>query len=118
MVEQADTGRRSLVAAGVQRTRTGLAHATAASKRALRRVRGGERPAIGERSEPVEPSPGDQLSASPPDLADADASVQHAWKHLRLMVAIVVTVAPVVTALISWRVRVRRARRRGGRLDP
>jgi hypothetical protein len=36
---------------------------------------------------------------------------------VRLVIAIVVTVAPVVTALISWRIRVSRARRRGHLVD-
>ena len=30
-----------------------------------------------------------------------------------MVIAIVVTVAPIVVALISWRIRVSRARRRG-----
>jgi hypothetical protein len=55
----------------------------------------------------------DDTGGSPTDLADADASVQRAWGRARLVIGIIVTVTPIVVALISWRVRVSRARRRG-----
>ena len=54
---------------------------------------------------------------SPTDLADADVTVQRAWRKVRLAIAIIVTVVPIVAALISWRIRVSRARRRGHLID-
>jgi hypothetical protein len=51
------------------------------------------------------------------ELAEADVSVQRAWRSVRLVIAIVVTVGPIVAALISWRIRVARARHRGLRID-
>jgi hypothetical protein len=117
MEERAETDGRAVVATGVQRTRAGLANAAAASRRAFRRVRRGGSPATRGGSGPGEPSPEGAIPAGPTDLADADVSVQRAWKHLRLTIAIIVTVAPVVAALISWRIKVWRARRRGRRLD-
>jgi hypothetical protein len=123
MAEQAQTDDTPAVSAGVQRARSGLAESTAGFRRALRRLRGRARSSAGEgqgpgEPPPGEPPPGDDSTASPPDLADADASVQRAWKHLRLVIVIVVTVAPVVAALISWRFRVWRARRSGQPVDP
>jgi hypothetical protein len=104
--------------AGVRRTRAGIAAVAAVPGRSLRRLRRHERSTTERGPEFGEASPVDEVPASPPDLADADVSVQRAWKHLRLTIAILVAVAPVVTALISWRIRVWRARRSGQPIDP
>jgi hypothetical protein len=117
VAEQAETDRTSVVSAGVQRARTGLADAGVATRRALGRFRGRRRSDIAATPEPAGTSAADDTLASPTDLADADLSVQRAWSNVRLALAIIVTVAPVVTALISWRIRVLRARRRGRFVD-
>jgi hypothetical protein len=117
VAEQAETDRTSVVSAGVQRARTGLADAGVATRRALGRFRGRRRSDIAATPEPAGTSAADDTLASPMDLADAELSVQRAWSNVRLALAIIVTVAPVVTALISWRIRVLRARRRGRFVD-
>ncbi len=90
-----------------------LAEAGRATRRALDRLRGRKRSVIAGTPEPEGLSAADDTAGSPTDLADADVSVQRAWRNVRLAIAIVATVAPVVIALISWRIRVSRARRRG-----
>ena len=117
MEERAEADRKSIVSAGAQRARAGLANAAAASRRAFRRVRGGGSQATGGTPGPGELTLEGGIPAAPTDLADADVSVQRAWAHLRLTIAIIATVAPVVLALISWRIKVWRARRRGGPID-
>jgi hypothetical protein len=118
VAEAAKASPASVVAAGVQRSRTGLTDAGHAARRALGRFRGRERhdaaatPASGSTPQ------ADDTMSSPMDLADADVSVQRAWRSVRLAIAIIVTVAPVVAALISWRIRVARAQRRGQLIDP
>lgn len=116
MAGQEVADRTSGVSARVQRYRTGLADAVATPRRAVRRLRGG-----GRSSEMGTPelgaSPEDQVAASPTDLADADVAVQRAWRSVRLVIAIIVTLAPIIAALISWRIRVLRARNRGQLVD-
>jgi hypothetical protein len=117
MEDRADTDRGSIISRGVQRTRKGLASASAASKRAFRRVRGGGPPAAGVMPGLDGPTLEDGNPAGATDLADADVSVQRAWSHLRLTIAIIAAVAPVVVALISWRIKVWRASRSGEPID-
>ena len=117
MAEEPKAGSTSVVSAGVQRSRAGLADAGHAAKRALGRFRGGKRSIIAPTPDPGSIPPVDDTLGSPTDLADADVSVQRAWTNVRLVIAIIVTVAPIVAALISWRVRVSRARRRGQLID-
>jgi hypothetical protein len=107
----------SVLSAGVQRSRTTLANAGHAARRALERVRGREQSVIEQAREPGVMSAEDETLGSSTDLADADPSVQRVWRRVRLAIAIVVTVVPIVTALISWRIRVSRARRRGRLID-
>ena len=59
----------------------------------------------------------DDTVGSPTDLADADVSVRRAWGRARMAIAVIVTVAPIVAVLVSWRIRVSRARRRGQFID-
>ncbi len=113
MSEEPVAGHTSAVSAGVQRSRAGLADAGLAARRALGRVRGRKRSAIAETPEPGDTSAAHGTLGSSTDLADAPASVQRAWRNVRLAIAIIATVAPVVIALVSWRIRVSRARRRG-----
>jgi len=116
MAEEPEAGRTSVVSAGVQRSRTGLADAGHAAKRAFGRFRGRKRSVTAATPDPGS-TPVDDTLGSPTDLTDADVSVRRAWRNVRLVVAIIVTVAPVVAALISWRIRMSRARRRGQLID-
>ena len=100
-------------AARVDRIRSRFADAGGATRRALGRLRGKERSAIAPTPQPEGLSAADDTAGSPADLAAADVSVQRAWRNVRLAIAIVATVAPVVIALISWRIRVSRVRHRG-----
>jgi hypothetical protein len=116
VAEQEVADRTSGAAARVQRYRTGLANAVATPRRAVRRLRArGRSTATG--TPELGASPEDQVPASPTDLADADVAVQRAWRSVRLVIAIIVTVAPIVAALISWRIRVARARHGGQPID-
>ena len=117
MAEEPVTGRTAVVSTGVQRTRAGLADAGLAARRALGRFRGRERSVTAGTPEPGATPAVDDTVGSPTDLADADVSVRRAWRNVRLVIAIIVTVAPVVAVLISWRIRVSRARRRGQLID-
>ena len=117
MSEEPKSEGTPVVSAGVQRSRTVLADAGFAARRALGRVRGRKRSAIAGTPKPGDTLAADDTLGSPTDLADAPVSVQRAWRNARLGIAIVVTVAPVVIALISWRIRVSRARRRGQFFD-
>jgi hypothetical protein len=108
----------SVMASGVQRSRLGLTDAGHAARRALGRLHGRERHDAAAMPDSGSTPQADDTSGSPMDLADADVSVQRAWRSVRLAIAITVTVAPVVAALISWRIRVARAQRRGQRIDP
>jgi hypothetical protein len=118
MSEEPKSEGTPVVATGTDRFRSGLADAGGATRRALGRLRREKRSEIAEAPEPGSTSAADDTLGSPTDLADADVSVRRAWRNVRLVIAIVVTVAaPVVTALISWRIRVSRARRRGHLVD-
>ena len=112
MAEKAGSERTSAPPPGIRRVRTALADAGIAARGTLGRLRATKRSEVAEGPAPEPTSAADEVQASPKDLADADVAVQRAWSHVRLVIVIVATLAPVVVALISWRISVWRAQRR------
>ncbi len=117
MPEETESGGTSVVDVGADRIRPESASASHAARRALDRFRRRRRSLAAATPDHGSKPAADDTPVSPTDLADADVSVQRAWRSVRLLIAIVVTVGPIVAALISWRIRVARARRRGLRID-
>ena len=113
MTEEAEAASPSVAAEGTHRSRSMLADAGRSARRAVDRLRGRKPSVTGGTPAPGSTAAPDDTGSSPTDLADADVSVQRAWGRARMVIAIIATVAPVVVALISWRIRVSRARRRG-----
>jgi len=112
MAEKPGSERTLAPPSGLRRVRTALADAGVAARGTLGRLRGTKRSDVAQRQAPEPTSAADEVQASPKDLADADVAVRRAWSHLRLVIVIVATLAPVVVALISWRISVWRAQRR------
>ena len=109
--------RTSAPSAWVQRIGTEVSEAGIAARRTLERLRGRKKSAMAETPGSESASAADEAQGSPTDLADADITVRRAWKHARWAVVIAVIAAQAAIALISWRIKVRRARR-AGQPDP
>ena len=113
MTEEPGTAGTSVAGDGTHRGRSMLADAGRSARHAVDRLRGRKPSDTVGAPEPGGTAAPDDTGGSPTDLADADVSVQRAWGRARMVIAIIVTLAPIVVALISWRIRVSRARRRG-----
>jgi hypothetical protein len=106
--------RPSAKSAGVQRVRTKLTGAGTAARRTMERLRGGQRTAVSEKSAPENTTTVDEAEGDP--TAPPDNPAAALWRMVtraRIALVIVVAVIQVVLALVSWRVKVWRARRRG-----
>ncbi len=117
MTEEPGAASTSVTAHETHRGRAVLAGAGRSARRAVDRLRGRKPSVAAGAPEPGGPSAPDDTGGSPTDLADADVSVRRAWARARMVIAVVVTVVPIVVALVSWRIRVSRARRRGLPID-
>ena len=111
MAENPGFEHASTPSAQVQRIRTKLAAAGHTARRTMGRLSGGNKPA-------VEDKPSPEVQSAP--VASPDDPAIGLWgtlKRARLAILITVTVAQVAIAVIAWRVRVGRARRRGEPID-
>jgi hypothetical protein len=113
MTEEPGIAGAAVAGEGTHRGRSRLADAGRCARHAVDRLRVRKPSVAVGAPEPGGTAAPDDTGGSPMDLADADVSVQRAWRRARMVIAIVVTVAPIVVALISWRIRVSRGRRRG-----
>jgi hypothetical protein len=117
MTEEPGAASTSVTAHETHRGRAVLAGAGRSARQVVDRLRGRKPSVAAGAPGPAGPAAPDDTGGSPTDLAEADASVQRAWARARMVIAVVVTVVPIVAALVSWRIRVSRARRGGLPID-
>ena len=111
MAENPTPERTTAPPAWGKRIRTGLADARIAARRRIDRLPGRNRP-------PIDPAPAaDEVQGVPSDLPDPGIGLRRTVTRARLMILIIVTVAQVLIAVIAWRIKVGRARRRGQAID-
>lgn len=111
MAENPQPERTSAPPAWLQRIRTKMAGAGDTARRTMERLPGRNRSAVEEKPAPEVKG----ASAAPP--GDPAIGLWAAVKRARLALLIIVTVAQVVGAVMAWRIKVGRARRRGEPID-
>lgn len=113
MTEEPVPERASVMSAGAQRIRAGLATAGSAVTRPLERLRhGGETSEIAEKPKPVGAAVSDEVQRIRTELAEAGIATRRMLERANWARLIIVGVVQVVIALIAWRISVRRDRRR------
>lgn len=94
--------------------RTRLTDAGMAARRRMERLRGGNSSAIADKAAPEHTSAGDEVQGDP--TAPSDSPARALWRTVqraRLALVVLVALTQVVLALVSWRIKASRARRRG-----
>jgi hypothetical protein len=94
--------------------RATLTHASSAAGRRLRRLRGRDETAVALTPAPEGVAAADNdLVGEPEPAPRTGIGLWHAISNAKLALVIIVALVQVVLALISWRIRGSRARRRG-----
>jgi hypothetical protein len=118
MAEQPKAGRTSVVPAGVQRIRSGLADVRIATKDMLeRRGKGGKTSETAEASTPERTSVADGVQHIRTGLADAGVTARRTLERVGWTRVIIVALAQLVIGLIAWRISVRRDRQQQRRVQ-
>jgi hypothetical protein len=99
--------------AGVKRLRASLTDAGSAARRRLRRFRGGADAAADATPAPEGVAIADDIVVEAEPAQRTGIGLWRAISRAKLALVIVVALVQVVLALISWRIRGSRARRRG-----